>query len=63
MRNQSKTSNSQSAKSVKNTRGKATKGCKGRAKEFRSKNFDPLGSYTGVAENPYELPEQDADDL
>ncbi|MBR2617050.1 MAG: hypothetical protein IKC56_02315 [Clostridia bacterium] len=36
---------------------------KGRAKEFRSKNFDPLGSYTGVAENPYELPEQDADDL
>ena len=24
---------------------------------------DPLGSWTGVAENPYEEPTQDADDL
>lgn len=24
---------------------------------------DPLGSYTGVCENPYEEPQQDADDL
>ncbi len=24
---------------------------------------DPLGSYTGIAENPWELPVQDADDL
>lgn len=31
-------------------------------KIFQSKN-DPLGSYTGVPENPNEQPEQDADDL
>ena len=24
---------------------------------------DPLGSYTGVPQNPYEVPVQDADDL
>lgn len=24
---------------------------------------DPLGSYTGVPDNPYEVPVQDADDL
>ncbi len=24
---------------------------------------DPMGSYTGVPENPYETPVQDADDL
>ncbi len=33
-------------------------------KKFRvSSNTDCLGSYTGVAENPYEVPTQDADDL
>lgn len=26
-------------------------------------NTDPLGSYTGVPENPCEVPVQDADDL
>ena len=26
-------------------------------------NKDPLGSYTGVAMDPYEMPVQDADDL
>jgi len=26
-------------------------------------NNDPLGSYTGVATDPYETPVQDADDL
>ncbi|MBQ7817855.1 MAG: hypothetical protein IJ388_03570 [Oscillospiraceae bacterium] len=26
-------------------------------------NKDPLGSYTGVAMDPYETPVQDADDL
>ena len=31
-------------------------------KKFQSKT-DPLGSYTGVPENPYEEPVQDADDL
>jgi len=31
-------------------------------KEPEIKN-DVLGSYTGVAENPYDKPEQDADDL
>lgn len=25
--------------------------------------FDPLGSYTGQPEDPYEVPVQDADDL
>ncbi len=24
---------------------------------------DPFGSYTGIAENPWEIPMQDADDL
>ena len=32
------------------------------AKRNFNKN-DPLGSYTGVCENPYEEPQQDADDL
>ena len=31
-------------------------------KRFQSKT-DPLGSYTGVPENPYDKPVQDADDL
>ncbi len=31
-------------------------------KKFQSK-ADPLGSYTGVPENPYDPPQQDADDL
>ncbi len=26
-------------------------------------SVDPFGSYTGVADNPYEKPVQDADDL
>ncbi len=30
---------------------------------FKSNNFDPLGSYTGVCEDIYEKPVQDADDL
>jgi len=33
---------------------------------LKNKNFDkndPLGSYTGVSENPYDEPQQDADDL
>ncbi len=35
---------------------------KKKKKKFQSKT-DPLGSYTGVPENPYETPIQDADDL
>ena len=35
---------------------------KKKKKKFQSKT-DPLGSYTGVPENPYEQPVQDADDL
>lgn len=31
--------------------------------EMQSKMTDPNGSYTGVPENPYEKPTQDADDL
>ena len=31
-------------------------------KKFQSKT-DPLGSYTGVPENPNDPPQQDADDL
>ena len=31
-------------------------------KKFQSKT-DPLGSYTGVPENPTDPPQQDADDL
>ena len=30
---------------------------------FKSSGFDPLGSYTGVCEDIYEKPVQDADDL
>lgn len=29
----------------------------------RPSDTDPLGSWTGVPENPDELPQQDADDL
>jgi len=32
-----------------------------RKKEMNS--FDPLGSWTGVAKDPHDEPEQDADDL
>lgn len=32
-------------------------------KEKKKINTDPLGSYTGRAEDPYEKPVQDADDL
>lgn len=32
-------------------------------KPKRYKKNDPLGSYTGVCENKYEEPVQDADDL
>lgn len=35
---------------------------KNKDKDKQIKN-DVLGSYTGVAEDPYEMPEQDADDL
>ena len=37
---------------------------KGKKKQnlFQSKN-DPLGAYTGVPENPFDMPQQDADDL
>ena len=35
---------------------------KKKKKKFQSKT-DPLGSYTGVPENPYETPSQDAVDL
>ena len=35
---------------------------KRKKKKFQSKT-DPLGSYNGVPENPYETPIQDADDL
>ena len=35
---------------------------KKKKKKFQSET-DPLGSYTGVPENPYEEPVQDADDL
>ena len=35
---------------------------KKKKKKFQSE-ADPLGSYTGVPENPYEEPVQDADDL
>lgn len=35
---------------------------KKRKKKFQSKT-DPLGSYTGVPQNPHDLPQQDADDL
>ena len=35
---------------------------KKKKKKFQIKT-DPLGSYTGVPENPYETPIQDADDL
>ena len=32
--------------------------------DFKSANFDPLGSYTGInSDNEYEKPVQDADDL
>lgn len=30
---------------------------------LRRSRFDPNGSYTGVCENPYDEPVQDADDL
>ncbi len=30
---------------------------------LRFTNLDPLGMYTGVPEEPYEVPVQDADDL
>lgn len=31
--------------------------------EFQAVETDPMGSYTGVPENPLEKPVQDADDL
>lgn len=46
---------------------KRTKGCGGDACELdftsHSIKTDPQGMYTGVPENPYDLPVQDADDL
>lgn len=33
------------------------------ASNLQSASADPQGSYTGVPENPYEKPVQDADDL
>ncbi len=42
--------------------GKTVKG--DNMKENKKKiNADPMGSYTGRAEDPYEKPVQDADDL
>lgn len=32
-------------------------------KPFESFDTDPMGSYTGHPEKPYEVPVQDADDL
>lgn len=32
-------------------------------KDKKKINTDPQGSYTGRAEDPYEVPVQDADDL
>lgn len=32
-------------------------------KSMKSADTDPNGSYTGVCEDPYEKPVQDADDL
>ena len=54
---------------AKSARNSTTKSAMGRDKsrsfstEYNSINTDPQGSWTGVPDNPYEKPVQDADDL
>lgn len=35
----------------------------GKKNQITNESIDPLGSYTGVPNEPYEKPIQDADDL
>lgn len=50
--------------SVKNPKSNADMKASELAREFSAPDgTDPLGSYTGTAENCFDLPQQDADDL
>lgn len=62
--NNSKNRSANERKSVKNTKNKTGISASELAREFSSPDgTDPLGSYTGTAENCFDLPQQDADDL
>lgn len=62
--NNSKNRSANERKSVKNTKNKTGITASELAREFSAPDgTDPLGSYTGTAENCFDLPQQDADDL